>query len=297
MRNSVIRPVVTFAVFFLLFPALAWAEEGTLSSPYEVIVARALESVAALSENAEDEGDVMLGGVVPHHDLAIDMITRFYQQLAGRSGQNAQKIRRVWLFAPDHFKQARRSAAVCDADWRFAGKNYPKGISADKTAVETLGRSKIVELSPKLFAREHGITLHIPLIARFFPGASVVPIVLRPDIPDRALLMLRNRIGGILGEGDVIILSMDLSHYKPPEAMAIEDNRTLGVLTNLKYSATAGIDADARRAAALVLALFRDMGAERGELLEHADSSALLGERTESGTSYATLVYRARTSR
>ncbi|GHT00706.1 hypothetical protein AGMMS50276_27170 [Synergistales bacterium] len=231
----------------------------------------------------------MLGGVVPHHDIAIDMITRFYQKLAGQSGQNAQKIRRVWLFAPDHFQQARRWAAVCDADWRFA--------MADRTAVETLGRSKIVELSSKLFAREHGITLHIPFIARFFPNASVVPIVLRPDIPDMALLMLRNRIGRLLGEGDLIILSMDLSHYKPPEAMKIEDKRTLGVLTNLKYSAASGIDVDARRAASLVLRLFRDMGATEGEILEHTDSSALLGKRIESGTSYATIVYRARTFR
>ncbi|GHV36848.1 hypothetical protein FACS1894187_12220 [Synergistales bacterium] len=225
-----------------------------------------------------------MGGVVPHHDLAIDMIARFYQKLAGRSGQNAQKIRRVWLFAPDHFKQARRWAAVCDADWRLAG--------ADKAAVETLGRSEIVELSSKLFAREHGITLHIPFIARFFPNASVVPIVLRPDIPDMALLMLRNRIGRLLGEGDLIILSMDLSHYKPPEAMEIEDKRTLGVLTNLKCSAVSGIDVDARRTASLVLRLFRDMGATKGEILEHTDSSALLGKRIESGTSYATIIYR-----
>jgi AmmeMemoRadiSam system protein B len=225
----------------------------------------------------------------------MGMIARFYQKLAGRRGQNAQKIRRVWLFAPDHFRQARRWAAVCNADWEFAGKNFPKGISADRTAVETLGRSKSVELSPKLFAREHGITLHIPLIARFFPNASVVPIVLRPDIPDIAILMLRNRIGEMLGEGDVIILSMDLSHYKPPEAMEFEDKRTLDVLTNLKSSAAPNIDVDARRAASLVVSLFRDMGAEDGELLEHMDSSALLGEKTESGTSYATIVYRAQT--
>jgi hypothetical protein len=66
---------------------------------------------------------------------------------------------------------------------------------------------------------------------------------------------------------------------------------------NLKSHATPDIDADARRAASLVLSLFRDMGAERGELLEHMDSSALLGERTESGTSYATIVYRVQTRR
>jgi hypothetical protein len=84
----------------------------------------------------------------------------------------------------------------------------------------------------------------------------------------------------------------ELSHYKPPEAMAREDKRTLAVLTDLKPFAARAVDADARRAASLVLALFRDMGAELGEMLEHTDSSVILGERTESGTSYATITYR-----
>jgi AmmeMemoRadiSam system protein B len=130
------------------------------------------------------------------------------------------------------------------------------------------------------------------LIARYFPNAKVVPILLNSKIPDMGLLILRNRLRELIRENDIVILSMDLSHYRTPEAMAAEDEKTLEVLKSLRFGATGGIDVDARRAAALVLMLFRDMGAERGELLEHTDSSALLGRRVESGTSYATLLYR-----
>jgi AmmeMemoRadiSam system protein B len=105
------------------------------------------------------------------------------------------------------------------------------------------------------------------------------------------LLILRKKMMELIGPDDVIILSMDLSHYKTPEAMAAEDERTLEVLRAMKPLKTWTLDVDARRAAALVLYLFRDMGASAGEVLERADSSAILGRRVESGTSYATVIY------
>jgi AmmeMemoRadiSam system protein B len=107
------------------------------------------------------------------------------------------------------------------------------------------------------------------------------------------LLILRKKIMELSGPDDVVILSMDLSHYKTPEAMAAEDEKTLEVLRAMKPLATRTLDVDARRAAALVLTLFKDMGARRGEILERTDSSAILGRRVESGTSYATIVYRS----
>jgi hypothetical protein len=37
--------------------------------------------------------------------------------------------------------------------------------------------------------------------------------------------------------------------------------------------------------------LFREFGIEKGIVLEHADSSSILGRRVESGTSYAAILY------
>ncbi|MDR3265069.1 MAG: AmmeMemoRadiSam system protein B [Synergistaceae bacterium] len=288
------RAILAALIFaFFIFAPLsgpAWPVEeifprsaSALRSPYDRAVGRALENFSDISKSGEG---AFAGGIVPHHDLALDMIVRFYAKLSVSSGR--RNVSRVWLFAPDHFRRAKRFVAVCPSDWKLTSGV----LSADGAAVEALRSMKIVEARSDLFAPEHGITLHIPLIARFFPGATVVPIVLRPDIPDLALLRLEKEIRGLAGGGDLVILSMDLSHYNPPEAMALEDERTLSALTEMRPRATGAIDVDARRAAALVLMLFRDMGAEKGELLEHTDSSALLGRRVESGTSYATILYR-----
>jgi AmmeMemoRadiSam system protein B len=222
-----------------------------------------------------------LGGIAPHHDLALAMIVRFYERVS------SPEVKRVWLFAPDHFRRARKLAAVCDADWKLKTGT----LESDKDACAALDSLTFAESDARLFGGEHGITIHIPLIARYFPNARVVPVVLGRDIPDMGLLILRKKIMEMTGPDDAIILSMDLSHYKTPEAMAAEDERTLEVLREMKPFETPALDIDARRAAALVLYLFRDMGASAGEVLERSDSSAILGRRVESGTSYAMVVY------
>jgi AmmeMemoRadiSam system protein B len=218
------------------------------------------------------------------------MVVRFYERLASVAPGLGQGVRRVWLFSPDHFRAVRRLAAVCSEDWILSDGT----LKADGETLEALGgmsMAETAEKSKRIFAPEHGITLHIPLIARYFPGAKVVPILLNPTIPDMGLLILRNKLRELIGENDIVILSMDLSHYKTPEAMAAEDEKTLVVLKSLRFGATGRLDVDARRAAALVLMLLKDMGAGKGEILERTDSSALLGYRVESGTSYATVIY------
>ena len=107
--------------------------------------------------------------------------------------------------------------------------------------------------------------------------------------PDLALLELKSNFENS-GSNDVFILSMDLS-YKTPEAMAKEDEKTLSVLTKLNHARTGEIDVDARRAAALLLMILRELGAAEGEILARSDSSEILGRRVGSGTSYAAVIY------
>jgi AmmeMemoRadiSam system protein B len=261
-----------------------------LRSPFDEEVKRAVDALSEMSGSPDSlkySGlSRLVGGIAPHHDLALDMIVRFYAELSANFTR--RDLRRVWLLAPDHYRRARRFVAVCPSVWELSDGL----LTPDASALDALRNLEIVETTSELFAEEHGISIHIPLIARFFPGANVVPIVLRRDIPDIALLSLRARMLEMIGDGDLVILSMDLSHYKPPEEMAAEDRNTLSVLTEMRPQATGRIDADARRAAALALLLFKDMGATRGELIERTDSSTLLGRRVESGTSYATIIYR-----
>ena len=283
----VIFIALTMSFFdFTNFQAEATDKLTIMTSPFENDVARAVEQIRADAGTYTEAGTdgVILGGITPHHGIALSMIARFYERI---SSGNAQKISRVWLLSPDHFKRARNYAVVCGEDWQTAGRI----LEADDAAKNGFDSMKVVYADTRLFAEEHGITIHIPLVAHYFPNAKVVPMVLKSDIPDIPLLMIKNYMLGELRENDIIILSMDLSHYKTPEGMASEDSRTLEVLTNLEAMKTDRIDIDAKRATSLVLRLFRELGSERGVIIEHMDTSDILGYRVESGTSYATIIY------
>ena len=276
------RPLIVFAGAFLFLMFLTGVSAG-LTSPFEGEVIRAVERMRVNGGGEKNTDSGILGGITPHHGIALDMIVRFYERIA------SEKTLRVWLLSPDHFNRAKNYAVVCGDDWQTAG-----GIlAADDAAKSGLSGMRVAGMNSRLFAEEHGITIHIPLIARYFPNATVVPMVLKTNIPDVPLLMLKNYMLGAMRESDMIILSMDLSHYKTPEGMAAEDERTLEVLTKLEQMRTGVIDIDAKRAASLVLRLFKELGAERGILMEHMDTSDILGYRVESGTSYATILYKA----
>ncbi|MDR1579397.1 MAG: AmmeMemoRadiSam system protein B [Synergistaceae bacterium] len=280
-RNKSRFALASLAAFVILIFAFHPASAAGLRSPFEKAVERAVASYSFPKAARSETPLRALGGITPHHDLALAMIVRFYERVS------SPEVKRVWLFSPDHFRRARRLVAVCDADWKLDTGT----LASDKDACAALDSLSFAENDAPMFRREHGITIHIPFIARYFPNARVVPIVLDRNIPDMGLIILRKKIMEMAGPDDVIILSMDLSHYKTPEAMAEEDVRTLEVLRAMKPLETWTLDVDARRAAALVLYLFKNMGASVGEVLERADSSAVLGRHIESGTSYATVIY------
>ena len=269
-------------VFILSILFYTCNADAALTSPFEGDVVRAAGRVRLDDRTEEDTGSRVLGGITPHHGIALDMMVRFYERIS------SDRVKRVWLLSPDHFERAKKYASTSGDDWRTAGRI----LEADAVAKSGFSGMSIVERNSRLFATEHGITIHIPLIARYFPNATIVPMVLKSNTPDIALLILKNYMLKAMQESDIIILSIDLSHYKTPEEMAAEDERSLEVLTNLEPMRTNSIDIDARRAASLVLRLFIERGAEKGTVIEHMDTSDILGYRVESGTSYATIIYK-----
>jgi AmmeMemoRadiSam system protein B len=274
---------------------------GTLSSPYEKMAAEAIAAhwakVVDTRSDSQDyppqdiadigTGERLLGGITPHHGLAFPMIVRFYETLSQASPEGGMGIKRIFLLSPDHFHQVRNHAAICPEDWTLSEST----LQADSINIQSLTSLSIIDEAVGICAREHGITLHIPMIATYFPNSKLIPLILHPNIKDVALLSVKEKMESLLGEDTLVILSMDLSHYKTPELMALEDEKTLEVLRTLKAYETYKLDVDASRAAALTLLIFRDEGAKEGFVQERRDSSFFAGKRVESGTSYATVFY------
>lgn len=205
------------------------------------------------------------------------MIERFYDEMAkSRAG-------RVWLFAPDHYRASRTSALVCASD--------TGGARVDGAAARALAAHSLFDARSEPFEREHGVYVHLPYIARAFPGATVVPVLMRSGCSDLEILSIMNEIARASRSDDIYILSMDFSHYKDPEGLRAEDERSIPILLSMRAIETRALDIDARGAASVVMMLARRAGARRGTLLERSDTTEQTGEYVASGTSYATIVY------
>jgi 5-methylthioribose kinase len=148
-----------------------------------------------------------------------------------------------------------------------------------------------------MFPREHGITIHLPLIRRFFPGAPALLLTVRNNASDLQLLALRAHLLPLLREGGLLLLSMDLSHHRTPSEALREDARTLAALRDLRTRDLRELDLDCPRGAALFLSLMRELGADAPVLLERGDSGTPSGGRAESCTSFAAILYRRRAPR
>lgn len=223
-----------------------------------------------------------IGGVVPHHALAEEMILEFYERLRAIDPQPT----RVILLGPDHFNAGKTPVTLSGADWET-----PSGtLSADVELMRSLLNAQTAARQDELFAREHSITTHIPLIRKYLKNSTILPLMIQLRVTDIHLLALRKQLLEFLQTGGLLILSMDFSHYKTPEEADVEDAKSLASIKN--FTVKRGLDIDCPRGAALFLGIMRELGSTNLSVLRHENSGRLLGNADAPSTSYFTLIFR-----
>lgn len=227
------------------------------------------------------EPNPVVGAIAPHHNVAGALIDRLYERLR----EQAPAPERVVLIGPDHFMRARQNIVFSAADWRT-----PSGLlRADAEGASSLkGAALRQDGVPR---RDHGITEHIPRIRQYFGDVPVLPIVVRSPATDLQVLRVRKALEALLrGRSGVVILSMDLSHYKPRAESDAEDDRSLAAIRAFRLRELNRLDVDCPRGARLFLTLLQSLGVTRSELLERSNSSDFLtnADRT---TGHATVLF------
>ena len=247
-------------------------------------ISRILLTAAALAAavfHAAPSSCAAVGALSPHHGVAGALIDRLYAQLR----TIVPNPRRVIVIGPDHFRRAKRNIVVGASDW-----GTEKILRGDGDGVE---RSRLYR-QDGVARRDHCVTEHIPRIARFFPGASVLSVIIRPYATDMQVLRACRALEELARDGDaVIILSMDLSHYKPREQSDAEDERSLEIIEGFRLTEINGADVDCPRGARLFLMLMKRLGLTEAELLERSNSADFIKRTSDSTTGHATMLFTA----
>jgi len=237
---------------------------------------------AARQAAAEAAGPVA-GGLVPHHDLAAELLSGFFLQL------EAEPPEVIFLVGPNH-----EAAGAPVITGRRAWQTDFGRVEADREAVDALVAAGLAAVDEEVLAREHAMGTLMPYIKYHAPAARVVPVLLQPGLTVPELERLAGAIAGQLGPGRILVASVDFSHYLTRAEAEARDEETLAAITagDLERLLRMGSDhLDSPGSVAVLLLAMEAVGADGPVVLGHTNSGVILRDDLIETTSYFTFVF------
>ncbi len=180
--------------------------------------------------------------------------------------------RRLVIVGPAH-RMPFRGVALGD----FASFSIPTGpLTVDREALAAV-EAKHPELAsfvPGAHDTEHCLEIQLPFARHVLPGRPIVPLLAGAiTTPELATI-----VESILRDGDLLVISTDLSHFHPYDDARRRDLATLDAIARLDASALTGEDACGHRGVAASGLIARLRG-YRAVVLDYSSSGDTGGDR------------------
>ncbi len=238
----------------------------------------------SVSQDKTDPAEIQIrGGVIPHHLVAGYMIADFFNLLAD------QEIERVILMGPNHYLKGPRVVSS-----RYNWLTAFGVLETDTKLVEDFVNQGIAGIDEEAIVKDHAIAGIVPYIKYYLPQARLVPLIFHPDLTygeteNLADLLIRNT-----GEKDVIVASVDFSHYLRLGDAEQRDVVTIQAIEQRDYARLLKMTDEYLDSPPSIVALLMAMerlGADDMTVVHHSNSALVLGRNEEETTSYFTIVY------
>ncbi len=222
-------------------------------------------------------------GVMPHHLVARSLMARLVVSL------RSAKPDTIVIIGPDHQNAGPQRFTVSGSDWRWAGKAFPQNAAV----VRALARLPNVAVADEVIAREHSVLIPLPFLQAQFPNARFVLLTTRGGFDLAGANVIASALQQALGPRDLVIASVDFSHYENLARAQAEDDRSLALLKGNDPAALATIPADSPTSLAVAMRFAQWRGATTVQVVDHSNSALIQGQpaATET-TSYVTMVWR-----
>lgn len=223
----------------------------------------------------QSQGQVV-AGILPHHTLVAPLMKAFFDGLPSSAPG------RVVVLGPDH--QDRGAGRLCTTTRDWNGVTGP--VVTDSSFVGDLVAAGVAVVDDQLLQTEHGVNAVIPFVHQRWPGTKVVAMTMKsgtsPEERDRLVKYLADH----LGAHDLVLASVDFSHYHPLAQAQQEDTISLDAVARLDADQALTIPVDGPGPIAVVLGFARQRHAQE-QRLRHLNSAEYLGQPgLDSTTSY-----------
>lgn len=212
----------------------------------------------------------LLGGTVPHHLLAGELIASFLQT----ASKNRPDVETVILIAPMH--DARRGVlATTHAGWRT-----PAGLlEADTALADEFARILKAPDDDALMQEEHAVAALIPFVGHYFPGAKTACLLISGRAPAGAADACASLLAGYMESTScLLVASVDFSHYLAPADTAACDEETRRAVLSGDMPAIGQMGNDNMDSPATVLTFLKTVARLGGYVteLDHGNSLEIM---------------------
>lgn len=223
--------------------------------------------------------------IVPHHDLASRLTAAAMAKIA------SDKIKTIYIVGPNHENKGNGQVITGLVKWQTELGE----VKAEQAIVNKLLAQGLAAADPDRLATEHTINTLIPFIKTYFPKAKVAPIILYHDSDKELAGKLAKFLADNAGDDSLIIGSIDFSHYLPTFKAKENDKLTEQAIKAYDYEKIFSFNddfIDSPISLATVMKASKLAGAEKLEIINHANSAEMIGaESVLSSTSYFTVLF------
>ncbi len=167
------------------------------------------------------------GAMVPHAGWV------YSARLAAQTLNQIEPSETIVVFAPKHRREGANLAVMPYGSWDYIGGEIPNDLEFVDDLVNAIPDFK---LDATAHRSEHSIEVQLPLLARFFPNAKVVGIVVGHAMQDE-LDSLTDRFAAFLSEREtagrpkpLLLVSSDMNHFADEESTQKIDALALDAL-------------------------------------------------------------------
>ncbi len=249
-----------------------------------VILILVVAGIAFNFDYPKNDKVLIYGAVVPHHDLVKSARQSFFQELGFLSAQPNTII----LVSPNHFNAGTADIQTTDRIWELAN-----GVIEPDLATIASVAAAGARLEDASFTIEHGIKNLLEDIALTFPGAKIVPIILKRGVMLQELVALERELGRAC-KRCIMIASVDFSHYQPALLANLHDKVSLRALQNLDTNLLmTKAEVDSPEALTLLALWVKAHDSRHFTKFAHTNSGFLLGDEDGETTTHITGWYEA----
>ncbi|MFA6588286.1 MAG: AmmeMemoRadiSam system protein B [Patescibacteria group bacterium] len=279
--NSLILLII-IAALAISWRSFGHSKKSSLSSKIleEITLAQVESAYSAGQESKVVNG--AKAAVLPHHLLADYLIGRLIGSL--RTAQPTTII----IMGPDHQNKSLTEFSISDANWHWQNQIF----EVNKKIVDDLKTLSSVTIDNELIKNEHSVLTPLPFLKKQFPNSNFVILAVKSGFGLAQIQEIANVLNKTLTENDLVIASVDFSHYQNFQIANLEDEKSLKLLEKMIPVELKDVSADSPTSLAIVMEFAKLRSAKGLEIIDHKNSAEISGNlASQSTTSYLDFVF------